>query len=84
MLPGRGLRLTVRLAAAAGLAGAAAAIIRGQVHDLDVDAARILVIVTIDLWFVLLAIGLFRGDGEAGTREMSQARRPPARTDVAS
>ncbi len=68
-LPAGGARTTAYVAAAVGLVAAAIAIIRGHVHDVDVSAIQIAVVVLIDLWFVLLGVSLFRGDGEAWADE---------------
>ena len=70
-LPAGAWRTTALLAAAVGLVATAIAIIRGHVHDVDVDAIQIVVVVLIDLWFVLLGVALFRGDGEAWAEEAS-------------
>lgn len=70
-MPAGAARTTAYVAAAVGLVAAAIAIIRGHVHDVDVSTIQIAVIVLIDLWFVLLGIGLFKGDGEAWADEGS-------------
>ena len=70
-LPAGAARTTAYVAAAVGLLAAAVAIIRGHVHDVDVHAIQIAVVVLIELWFVLLGISLFRGEGEAWADEGS-------------
>ena len=69
--PAGAWRTMALLAAAVGLVATAVAIIRGHVHDVDVSAIQIVVVVLLDLWFVLLGVALFRGDGEAWADEGS-------------
>ena len=70
-IPAGGSRTAAFVAAAVGLIGAVVAIVQGHVHDLDVKAIQIILVVLIDLWFVLLGVSLFRGEGEAWADESS-------------